>query len=227
MQTGDMSWRDLFAAARDAGDIARHARSLPELAEALLPPLKRVVVLGTGDAPRMDADSLIRRLRSARNALKANLDGRVDYRALRESEAFTALTSLAPALAHLRPTDLPTDAERLAFFINLYNVLAIHGVLALGIERSVMEVPAFFSKVAYRVGGELLTLDRIENGVLRRNAGHPATKRPTLPAHSTAHAFAPSKVEHADEPLASALREAFARALPFRFKRYDWSLNAV
>jgi hypothetical protein len=67
------------------------------------------------------------------------------------------------------------DATRIAFWINLYNVLAIHGVLALGIRESVMEVPSFFWVVAYQVGNFVLTLDEIENGVLRRNAPHPAT----------------------------------------------------
>ena len=39
-----------------------------------------------------------------------------------------------------------------------------------------MEMPSFFRVVAYRVGDHVLTLDEIENGVLRRNAPHPATK---------------------------------------------------
>ncbi|MGB1277711.1 MAG: DUF547 domain-containing protein, partial [Nannocystaceae bacterium] len=67
---------------------------------------------------------------------------------------------------------------RLAFWINLYNVLSIHGVLAMGIRRSVMEVPSFFSKVAYRVGAHTFTLDEIETGVLRLNAPHPVTGKP-------------------------------------------------
>ena len=42
----------------------------------------------------------------------------------------------------------------------------------------VMELPSFFGVVAYRVGDHVVTLDEIENGILRRNAPHPVSKAP-------------------------------------------------
>ena len=88
-------------------------------------------------------------------------------------------------LQAIDPGDMSDDESRIAFWINLYNVLAIHGVLELGIRESVMEIPTFFGVVAYRVGDFVLTLDEIENGVLRRNAPHPWTRAFTPP--SSAH----------------------------------------
>ena len=189
-------WRKIRDAGRDAVDIARRARSAGEVAKALVPSLREPRVLNEGSAPARPASELIAELRGARNALKGSIvDGRVDYDRLRETDAFAGLEAAAPALAHLRPEDLSSDAERTAFFINLYNVLAMHGVVALGIRESVMEIPSFFSVVSYRVGGEVVNLDQIENGVLRRNAGHPATGRATLPAGSPTLAFCPSAVD--------------------------------
>lgn len=34
-----------------------------------------------------------------------------------------------------------------------------------------------WSKYAYNIGGLILTLDEIEHGILRSNAGHPAAKK--------------------------------------------------
>jgi hypothetical protein len=108
-----------------------------------------------------------------REALDEN--GQVDYAKLQTSQTFDEMKQTSGLLPRIDPEEMIGDATRIAFWINLYNVLAIHGVLALGIRESVMEVPSFFGVVAYRVGNFVLTLDEIENGVLRRNAPHPAT----------------------------------------------------
>lgn len=191
-------WSDVRDGARDVYDIFRRARSVGEVVRAVIPRLgARVVLNESSDATRIDASELAQTLRRATNRLRRHVDptGKVDYRSVRAERAFDDLVRFAPALRHVRPEDLPTDEERIAFFINLYNVLSIHGVLAFQIDESVMEVPSFFGRVSYQVGPVALSLDEIENGVLRRNAGHPATRRPILPADSLAHAFAPSRVD--------------------------------
>ena len=181
---------------RDAWDILKRARGARAVLDAVVPGLANAAVLNVGESPGLEAGDLIAELRAARNRLKASVpEGRVDYAALRETDAFAELERLAPGLRDVGPDDFAGDAERTAFFINLYNVLAIHGVLALGIESSVMEIPAFFGRVRYVVGEAELSLDAIENGVLRRNAGHPATKRPVLPKGSPALAYRPSVVD--------------------------------
>ncbi|MFQ5501045.1 MAG: DUF547 domain-containing protein [Phycisphaerae bacterium] len=61
----------------------------------------------------------------------------------------------------------------LAFWINLYNALVIHGALHFRIRRSITEIRGFFRRAAYLVGGHIYTLDIIEHGFLRENRGHP------------------------------------------------------
>lgn len=212
-----MGFRD---AARDALDILRRSRGVREAVEGVVPSLQRPTVLNEGPQPEgvQGARDLIERLRDAQTSLVAAFDpqGKVGYGSLAKTSAFGELVRLAPALQRIRPEDLPTNADRNAFFINLYNVLAIHGVVAFAIRTSVMERPAFFSVATYRVGRVVLSLNQIENGLLRRNAGHPATKRPTLSADSPAHAFAPSRV---DPRIHAALVCASASCPPIRF--YD------
>ena len=104
--------------------------------------------------------------------------GRVNYAALKVSDAYQELEMTAFSLRFFDPGTLNNDAAHLAFWLNVYNVLAIHGVIALNIRNSVMEVPSFFGTVAYRVGEQIYTLDEIENGIVRPNSPHPAMGLP-------------------------------------------------
>lgn len=166
---------------RDAGDILKRARNPAELAKALLPNrwlTRRVLNEDPSASSAATASEIAEALRKLRNQLKAEaLDehGQVDYTKLRTSPTFAEMKATSGLLQAIDPGDTLDDDSRIAFWINLYNVLAIHGVLELGIRESVMEIPSFFGVVAYRVGDFVLTLDEIENGVLRRNAPHPAT----------------------------------------------------
>jgi len=75
-------------------------------------------------------------------------------------------------LALLRDADV---LERRAFWINIYNALVVHGLLA-GEPRAPTTSLGrlrWFRKVSYRVAGVRLSLDQIEHGILRGNRGHP------------------------------------------------------
>ena len=140
------------------------------------------MVLNSGDGePGVleDSGDLAVTLRRLHNRLKAEAlseQGRVDYTGLRGGPLHEELNHTSALLRSADPFSL-AGTERSAFWINLYNVLSVHGVLALEIRESVMEVPAFFGLVAYDVGGHAYTLDDIENGVLRNNSKHPAKKK--------------------------------------------------
>lgn len=98
--------------------------------------------------------------------------GTVDYRHLRDNARYAEYRALT---AHLPAFDLHTLATReqkLAFWLNLYNALVIDGIIAYGIRTTVNEIPGFFRRVAYTVGGYRFSLDDIEHGILRANAGH-------------------------------------------------------
>ena len=70
--------------------------------------------------------------------------------------------------------------------------------------------------VAYRVGDFVLTLDEIENGVLRRNAPHPATKSRLFDDDDRRLALCPS---HVDARIHAALVCASTSCPPVAF--YD------
>jgi len=104
-------------------------------------------------------------------------DGRLDYRALRASPEWAAAAAAADALPVVELGDLAGREARLAFWINVYNALVFHGVVVLAVRRTVREVRGFFARVAYRVGGVVLTADDVEHGILRGNARHGILRR--------------------------------------------------
>jgi hypothetical protein len=62
-----------------------------------------------------------------------------------------------------------TREAKLAFWINIYNALVVHGISELKIKKSVKEFSGFFRKVSYDIGGYVFSLDDMEHGILRGN----------------------------------------------------------
>lgn len=93
---------------------------------------------------------------------------RVDYRALRDSAEWRAVLA---SLAASDPGRLASRSERLAFWINAYNVLAIDLVARNLPLESIRDVGSLLRPVwkreAGRVGGRGVTLDEIEHAILR------------------------------------------------------------
>ncbi len=96
-------------------------------------------------------------------------DGRVDYARLGRSPELARTVTCAGQLHHVDPEKLGGRTAQLAFWINCYNALALHGVIALGVRRSLWGVWNFFGRVSYQIGRHRLSLDDIEHGVLRGN----------------------------------------------------------
>ncbi len=123
-------------------------------------------------------DNLVFELKQAINAIKLDAfdleTGTVNYTKLKNSPAHEAFQVTAKRLQYFPLQSLVTQEERLAFWINLYNVLIVDAVIRFGIEKTVQDVRAFFAKVAYIIDGYRFSADDIEHGILRANAGHPA-----------------------------------------------------
>ncbi|MBN1666045.1 MAG: DUF547 domain-containing protein [Anaerolineales bacterium] len=138
-------------------------------------------VTAAGFVPQYGKDpaaELKRALDLVKNTAVDESGTRVDYGALKHSPAYEQYrNTLSPGLAGFDPTTLKSRDERLAFWINLYNALVIDAVIAMGIRHSVIEgklgLLTFFRRAAYNVGGYRISLDEIENGILRGNRGHP------------------------------------------------------
>ncbi|XP_036830816.1 uncharacterized protein zgc:152951 isoform X3 [Oncorhynchus mykiss] len=96
-------------------------------------------------------------------------DGKcVDYKAMSLSPVFERYCELAVQLQRVELLSL-TREEKLAFFINIYNALVIHGNVRMGAPTNTWQRYKFFNYVSYLIGGEVFTLQDIENGVLRGN----------------------------------------------------------
>lgn len=129
---------------------------------------------GAGSGSAMEiADRLKELMNRLRGAFFLQEERRVAYGAMAASPLYGEFLSLAPRLQAVDLGTIATDGERLAFWINLYNVMTIHGVIAHGVKESVREVPRFFQRVSYRVGGHIFSLDDIEHGILRGNRRPP------------------------------------------------------
>jgi Protein of unknown function, DUF547 len=66
-------------------------------------------------------------------------------------------------------------AERIAFFVNIYNALIIHGTCEFGSPANLLKRLTFFGDACYRIGADTYSANDIEHGVLRNNATSPAS----------------------------------------------------
>lgn len=104
--------------------------------------------------------------------------GLVDYDAFARSEAFSAyLHQLAEASIQGLP-----EAERLAFWINVYNAYTIHQINAHGERESIRNINKTlgllplkgpWSEKMVHAAGRTLTLDEVEHDIIRREFDEP------------------------------------------------------
>lgn len=80
------------------------------------------------------------------------------------------------------PERFPQDSDRLAYWLYAYNACVIKGVLVNWPLKSVREVKApldlvaglgFFGKLRFTLGGEVMSLHTLENGVIRKRFTDP------------------------------------------------------
>jgi len=161
---------------------ARRTRALPEhrttwrerLGLLLRPRLLNPAPEGHAPAPPENpAEEIKRSVNTLRGHFYDNHRQRVNYELVRGSGYYGRFKQAAADLAAFDPDTLRSDAERIAFWVNVYNAIVIHGVIELGIRDSIREVPWFFRAIEYRVGEYVFTANDIENGILRGNRRGP------------------------------------------------------
>ncbi len=101
-----------------------------------------------------------------------NADGLVDYRRLKEHA--DPLKTYVDSLRIVSPVSAPERygqrADALAYWINAYNALVLHSIVEaypVSSVESLGGLDTFFRKRQHVVGGESLTLDAIENQIIR------------------------------------------------------------
>lgn len=87
------------------------------------------------------------------------------------AEALKKFRLLVEQLAKVKPERMNTN-EKLAFWINLYNTLIMHGYLAYGVPGSDSKFLSLMKKAAYTVGGLSLSAIDIEYIILKMKPSH-------------------------------------------------------
>jgi len=102
----------------------------------------------------------------------------VDYDGLaEEGEASFLLHQYVAMVNTVDPAGLIDERERLAYWINGYNAAVVLGVVQqYGGDHgfSVLDSGIFFDDPIYGFGGQLLSLNQVEQGVLRGDWDHPS-----------------------------------------------------
>lgn len=90
------------------------------------------------------------------------------YDALAREPNRSAMRRAVDCVETTDPAALRTDADRLVFWLNAYNIRMVQNVVdAPGTTNVLARRDAFF-RTPYRFAGQNLTLDDVENGILRR-----------------------------------------------------------
>ena len=130
-----------------------------------------------GHAPRQTQDdpatAVSRAIGDLAEAYFDGMRGTVDYAGIAHSGQFQRYLEAVALLPGLDPASLGKGDEAKAFWINLFNLLVIHGVIELKPDSSVREVPDFFDRLAYQVGGRRYSLNDMAHGILRGNRRAP------------------------------------------------------
>ncbi|UCF57099.1 MAG: DUF547 domain-containing protein [Deltaproteobacteria bacterium] len=100
--------------------------------------------------------------------------GLVDYEAMKNSSEYRSMyQEMSAKLQAFDLASLSSLEEKLAFWINLYNTIVVHGIVELGVTSSVREISNFFSHISYRIGEYTFSAEEIEHGILRANSRPP------------------------------------------------------
>jgi GH15 family glucan-1,4-alpha-glucosidase len=165
------------AVRRERPAESRESRGLMELIRKRIVWTRQTLNEGSPETV-LEQDEIVPTLKKMMNLMRgAFLDsrkGRVAYERMKEAEVYREYVDISRNLQHLDLTKLGTREGQIAFWINLYNVIVIHGVIELNVKNSVTEVRRFFRRVRYRIGGMSLTPDDIEHGILRGNRRPPS-----------------------------------------------------
>ncbi len=152
---------------------------------------------------------------------RAVANGRVDYSVFRNNPRFgTYLEQLAAA-------DVTTMSpnEQLAFWINSYNALTIRNVLDNPAMKRPIDVKGFFDATTFRVAGRTMTLNEIENDVIRPRFHDPLVHFGLVCAARSCPPLRPSAytAAHVRARLAENARDYLAS----EYNHYDPTTNTL
>ncbi|XP_042004987.1 uncharacterized protein LOC121753794 [Salvia splendens] len=128
------------------------------------------------DSEPKDAAAVSRRLTCIMSAIVESYASddrlKLDYLRISNSEEFRRYVNVVEDLQRIDLLTLSHD-EKLAFFLNLHNSMAIHAVIRIGHPGGMIDRRPFFSDFMYVIGGHPYSLNSIRNGILRSNRRPP------------------------------------------------------
>jgi hypothetical protein len=92
------------------------------------------------------------------------VDGRVKYAAIKNNPQ--QLNDILKSAKDISVATSDTEIYQ-AFWINVYNLLVIDGVVENYPLKSPLDIAGFFDSIEHNIGGEVTTLNGIENNLLR------------------------------------------------------------
>jgi hypothetical protein len=141
--------------------------------------------------------------------------GLVDYEAMKHSPEYRSMyQEMSTKLQYFDLEKLSSLEEKLAFWVNLYNTIVVHGIVELGVASSVREISNFFSHIAYRIGEYTFSAEEIEHGILRANSRPPYKPFPLLKRKDPRRRFS---LERMDPRIHFALVCGSRSCAPIRF----------
>ncbi|KAL6861784.1 hypothetical protein ACP4OV_017484 [Aristida adscensionis] len=130
-------------------------------------------IIDVAPKPIVEVASRLRLLSYAIFEAYVSEDGRhVDYRSIQGCEEFKRYIRTIEELQRVETNDLSRE-EKLSFFINLYNMMAIHALVTCGHPAGPLDRRKFFGDFKYVIGGCPYSLSAIQNGILRGNQRPP------------------------------------------------------
>ena len=109
---------------------------------------------------------------------------------------------------------LINDHQRLAFWLNTYNLLLIHVICTHGEIDSIKDISRFFRSHKYQIGAFTFSLDDIEHGILRRNQRSPGSLTRQFDDSDPRLAFLVNQI---DPRIHAALYSASVSSAPLQY----------
>ena len=155
--------------ARPRQRIQRHWNLSAHRLALLTGTFATIAVGARAEAPGLDLDLYAALLRDHTTSTAATAGTLVDYRAVGDDPRWTRLLA---GLEAARPSDFTDADERMAFWINAYNILAIRMVVEHAPLESIRDAgsliwPVWRREIA-RIEGARVTLHQIEHDILRK-----------------------------------------------------------
>ena len=170
--------------------LAMAAISLPYRLQAA-PPVALNAEGDSGDA--LSISKIVQKMKDATPPLQdkyLEVKNATEYATLRQSSEWRDLRRQTALLRSVNLKEIDADSAKIAFWVNVYNVLVADGIVSLRVKGSVLKTQNFFANASYNVGGYIFSLEEIEHGILRGNRPPEPDRRPPFDSKDPRLSFA-------------------------------------